>query len=537
MQEWKSVCISVSLVAGLLGSIPALAEPITFAYRTDGNPVSYPEAINKVPTGRVAPDSFCGKLALHLQSLNYQFEFKEERFDYRFKTFIGDNKLEGRPLIECGPNSLTRKRIQDLQEYGLTYSEPFMVTDLRLLIRKDMLATLDKQPDQVVIAVLAASKTTNKPSNKLPQLEKSDAVTSALIGDFYPKAILDETTYKSRLDILAALKKVDQPVIHAYASDYAILHEIWKNELGAAADHYVIEPAINGFSREEYRVFVYNDDLLLDRVNKWISSPDGVEARRALEPKRDWLQEQLAALNHQPNLQWAYYVLSGVLALFLLLVAITLILLARARRTTMQPPSPVFADQLAELSRDLHDKAIQPLVGTKLFINVALSSLTKDPAACKQHLDKSLNALDEGIHEIRQLSHKINQQKHPQPDKIDLLLQQFAETTAINVNINKTVRWEDLPLKHAEHIHAILSEALTNIQKYAEANRVFIRLDKFGKRLQLEIHDDGKGMDTSKLSLALGIGIRNMQERVKELRGEFAIHGGMGTRIQISLPC
>lgn len=527
------------LIMGLSVSFSAkaatLTAPIPFAYRSDGNPVSYATIQNQQIVNRPDPRSFCGKLAQYLANeRNYALEFKEEAFDYRFQTFIEANQLKGKPLLECGPNSLTQQRWQDLQAYGMLPSQAFLVTDLRLLIRKGQLSTLQQHPEKLRVAVLASpvktdSKTGGKPNTK------GMAVTSAAISNSYPSVTI--VTLASRVAVVTALQELQQPVIDAYASDYAILDTIWRKELGAAAEHYVIEPAVNGLSREEYRVFVYNHTELLHDVNAWLQSAAGQAAMQELQPQRDSLQMLLAALNQQANLQQAYgWLFAATLVLLGLVLAPWLWLLKRRRN----PASNHAALQAVQaLGRDLHDTGLQSLMGVKLYLQAALNSLGRnDHAQARTHVDKSVNALDTSIQEIRAIAHALQQPlTATAPDKIDLLLAEFRSTTGLDVRVTKGVHCAALPPQHAEHLYAIISEALTNIHKYAHAKRVLVRLEQVGKRLHLEIHDDGNGFDTSHLASVTGIGIRNMQQRVQALRGTFAIDGSIGTRIQITLPC
>jgi signal transduction histidine kinase len=68
---------------------------------------------------------------------------------------------------------------------------------------------------------------------------------------------------------------------------------------------------------------------------------------------------------------------------------------------------------------------------------------------------------------------------------------------------------------------------------------VIIRANRVGGRLQITITDDGRGFDVFQAARSAGgNGLRNMQQRVRSLDGEFEIDSqvGQGARIAFSIP-
>ena len=85
----------------------------------------------------------------------------------------------------------------------------------------------------------------------------------------------------------------------------------------------------------------------------------------------------------------------------------------------------------------------------------------------------------------------------------------------------------------------IVQEALQNVAKHSHATRVDVVLtDADGHELTLAVVDDGVGFDMSEASLAEGIGLINMRERVRFVGGTFTISStpGAGTRIEARVP-
>jgi signal transduction histidine kinase len=81
----------------------------------------------------------------------------------------------------------------------------------------------------------------------------------------------------------------------------------------------------------------------------------------------------------------------------------------------------------------------------------------------------------------------------------------------------------------------IAQEALTNVLKHAGATHVRIDLRQCGESLELQVSDDGHGVDAP--ARRVGRGIVNMQARATQLGGELAVRSGAGgTVVQLRLP-
>jgi two-component system NarL family sensor kinase len=85
----------------------------------------------------------------------------------------------------------------------------------------------------------------------------------------------------------------------------------------------------------------------------------------------------------------------------------------------------------------------------------------------------------------------------------------------------------------------ITQEGLSNIQKHANCAHVGLLLTFGRKGVQLSIHDDGRGFDVESMRAhpRLGIGLRNMRERIENIGGALVLQSQPGlTRITAELP-
>jgi signal transduction histidine kinase len=96
----------------------------------------------------------------------------------------------------------------------------------------------------------------------------------------------------------------------------------------------------------------------------------------------------------------------------------------------------------------------------------------------------------------------------------------------------------EVPARPAEPVEVaayyVVSEALANTAKHANASVIHVRVQAGDDRLQLSVRDDGVGGATP----GRGSGLVGLTDRVQALGGTITIHSpaGQGTRLQIDLP-
>lgn len=84
------------------------------------------------------------------------------------------------------------------------------------------------------------------------------------------------------------------------------------------------------------------------------------------------------------------------------------------------------------------------------------------------------------------------------------------------------------------HVMMVMKEAINNALKYAEAQRITVRLTAGAGRFELLVQDDGKGFDPLAAARA-GNGMRNMDERAKALGAGFTLTAASGQGCTIAM--
>jgi signal transduction histidine kinase len=186
------------------------------------------------------------------------------------------------------------------------------------------------------------------------------------------------------------------------------------------------------------------------------------------------------------------------------------------------------------LERNLHDGAQQHLVALKVKLGLAEMLLTRDPAKAAATLDQLKGDADEALETLRDLARGI----YPPllADKgLVVALESQARKAAVPVRVEATGVGRYAQDLEATVYFCVL-EALQNVQKYAQASTVMVRLCGDGEVLTFEVADDGVGFDTTKTKT--GAGLSNMNDRLDALDGALVLisEPGAGTRVRGELP-
>ncbi|HET8642618.1 MAG TPA: GAF domain-containing sensor histidine kinase [Pseudonocardiaceae bacterium] len=194
----------------------------------------------------------------------------------------------------------------------------------------------------------------------------------------------------------------------------------------------------------------------------------------------------------------------------------------------------VLADR-DRIARDLHDQVIQRLFSIGLLMQSVQPQL---PEGGRDRLGRALEQLDETISEIRTTIFKLHEPPDAEPGGLRSRLLQVVEDLTAGVEITPTVRTSGpldtlVPREIADHVEAVLREALSNAVRHANAERIVVTVD-VGEDLTVEVVDDGIGMPAH-----VGrSGLRNVEERAAVLGGELrmAKAGEHGTRLLWRVP-
>jgi PAS domain S-box-containing protein len=186
-----------------------------------------------------------------------------------------------------------------------------------------------------------------------------------------------------------------------------------------------------------------------------------------------------------------------------------------------------------KIERDLHDGAQQRLVAMALDVRVAKAKLAKDPDyAAGAFLDRLGDELAQASAELRELARGI----HPAvltERGLAPAIETLASRAPVPVEV-VAVPAERLPAVVEATAYFTVSEALTNVAKYANASHATVRVANGDDRLVVEVEDDGVGGAQA----GTGSGLAGLADRVGAVDGELVVTSppGEGTLVRAVLP-
>lgn len=197
--------------------------------------------------------------------------------------------------------------------------------------------------------------------------------------------------------------------------------------------------------------------------------------------------------------------------------------------------------QRRRISEDLHDDLSSSLAALRYYIEDVSTTVSSEK---DKDAFTSIRQEVETIYvNARKYMHSLHQNlKLSQFDLINLLEEmqaKFNHKTRLEfrLNINKEKVRKELTIFQQDQLYHIVNEAISNVLKHSNATIIDISLSLEESRCVFTIADNGEGFSRLTNSDSSGIGMRSMQQRVRELDGELNVQSGLeGTRISGVFP-
>ncbi|MBI5215379.1 MAG: hypothetical protein HY960_06460 [Ignavibacteriae bacterium] len=195
------------------------------------------------------------------------------------------------------------------------------------------------------------------------------------------------------------------------------------------------------------------------------------------------------------------------------------------------------------IAAEMHDGLGQDLMVISSKTQIALKSA--EPEKLLKRIKEISETASQAINNMREIAFNLSPYQIEKLG-ITLSLQSMVNkiSSSSSIAFNSDLENIDTVLckENEIHLYRIVQECLNNIVKHSAATTATVRLKSFPERIELCIHDDGKGFDYSNVvengKGDTGLGLRNLSERVKLLNAEMSIssNNGLGTQIRIIIP-
>jgi signal transduction histidine kinase len=196
-------------------------------------------------------------------------------------------------------------------------------------------------------------------------------------------------------------------------------------------------------------------------------------------------------------------------------------------------------EERTHLSRELHDHVAQVLTALRMELGRIERITIPGDARVSTAIAESKALVDAMFRTVGDLALGLR------PSMLDDCglqaalewhVRDFTGRYGVDVELTIDGDLESLPDRHRTCVYRAIQEALTNCVRHAKAKRIEVTVTGYHDRLIASVTDDGVGLDV--VRPRTGLGLRGIEERVKELQGAMTIGKakGKGTRLAISLP-
>ncbi|MFP3854094.1 MAG: ATP-binding protein [Anaerolineales bacterium] len=198
----------------------------------------------------------------------------------------------------------------------------------------------------------------------------------------------------------------------------------------------------------------------------------------------------------------------------------------------------VMMEERRRLASELHDSVTQSLFSVSLAAEGLRASMENSEPA----LDLLTQQVEQVQREMRALIHELRPLDDDGMD-IELVLKRHLEglqrlnQVEAEMSIHGDTR--RIPDHVQRHISRIVQEALSNVSRHAQADKVWLNLEVLDSGVELQIEDNGRGFDPGTAAKSThSLGLLSMRERAELLGGALMIRSkpGDGTQLTLRLP-
>ena len=224
--------------------------------------------------------------------------------------------------------------------------------------------------------------------------------------------------------------------------------------------------------------------------------------------------------------------------------------LAKSERTLRELSLHLLRTQDIErrrIGRDLHDSLGQYLAVLKLKLDSLASLIGSEPDLAKQDIADCIRLADDSIKEVRTVSYLLYPpmlEEMGLKSAIPWYLSGFSSRSGIKTTFKAEENFGRLSSDSELALFRVLQESLTNVHRHSRSETAEVRLLTQEGNAILEIEDKGKGFNQSVSQPgsedwmgALGVGVRGMDERMRQLKGKLEISTNQsGTVVRALIP-
>lgn len=187
------------------------------------------------------------------------------------------------------------------------------------------------------------------------------------------------------------------------------------------------------------------------------------------------------------------------------------------------------------LARELHDTIGHALAGMAVGVDACITMIDKNPQLAKAQLKIISKAIRKGMKDVRNSLNKMRPdflQQYRLKEAIEKMKEEISDVTDLKINLNYQIDETSFETKIEDILFRVIQESITNSIRHGLATVVDIDIYKENNLLCLKIKDNGKGCK----AINYGFGLKQMVERVSQIRGDINFYSENGFTTEIKIP-
>ena len=189
------------------------------------------------------------------------------------------------------------------------------------------------------------------------------------------------------------------------------------------------------------------------------------------------------------------------------------------------------------ISIDMHDELGSGVTAIRLMSEIVKTKMKDSTLPEIEKISNNANDLLGKMNTIIWTMSSTN-------DKLDNMIAyirshalEFFESTNIDCHfiVPENIPSTEISGERRRNIFLCVKESLNNIVKHSKATDVWIKVTILADTLEIEIHDNGIGINLEKLR-EFGNGLNNMRKRMQNIDGSFTILNKQGTTTTFAIP-
>jgi PAS domain S-box-containing protein len=204
-------------------------------------------------------------------------------------------------------------------------------------------------------------------------------------------------------------------------------------------------------------------------------------------------------------------------------------------------------EERRRIGRDLHDSVGQYLAAVKMKLDSLKSCAERNQVTDIKGLTECAQFTDEAIKDVRTISYLLYPpllEELGLKSAITWYVDGFTERSGIQTTVEIAADIGRMPHNLEVALFRVLQESLTNVHRHSGSPTAIVHLLSSNNIVTLQVIDKGQGIRAETLehsgqdwTSALGVGLRGINERIRQLGGslEVSSHAG-GTTITATVP-